>query len=243
MKVLLLGANGYLGPHVVKALESSHELLLTDIKPPQSPTDHEFRQVDITSPDQVMNAAEGRDAIINLAVVRNHRKVAFDVNTLGCRNVMLAAVKHGIRRVLNSGPHFTVAGPAYEDFDFHLTPDAPAQPGINLYAHSKSLGQEICRIFTENHDIWVQDFLFFVLRDPSELSPGAINTPYVVSWADAGEVFRLGLEIDLAKLPSKCEEFFILGDMPHGKFDNDRAKKVLGFRPKDDLSVLWQRPK
>lgn len=241
MKVLLLGANGYLGPHVVKALESSHDLLLTDIKPPPSPTDHAFRTVDITSLDQVTEAAAGCDAIVNLAVLRNHRKIAFDVNTIGCYNTMLAAVKHGIRRVINTGPHFTVAGSAYEGFDFHLTPDAPPQSGVNLYAHSKSLGQEICRIFTEHHDIWVQDYLFFNFQDASALKPGSIGAPFVVSWADAGEAFRLGLEIDLARLPSKCEVFFILSDMPHGKFLNDRAKQILGFQPKDDLSVLWRR--
>ena len=241
MKVLLLGANGYLGPHVVKALESSHELLLTDIKPPASPTNHEFRPVDITNLDQVMEAAEGRDAIINLAVLRNHRKIAFDVNSLGCYNMMQAAVKHGIRRVINTGPHFTVAGSAYEGFDFRLTPDAPPQSGVNLYAHSKSLGQEICRIFTEHHDIWVQDYLFFIFRDASELKPGSTGPPFVVSWSDAGEAFGLGLEIDLARLPSKCEVFFILGDLPQGKFLSERAKRILGFRPKDDLSVLWRR--
>lgn len=246
MKVLILGANGYLGPHVVKALEEEHELLITDIKPPSSPpaspTRHEFRLVDITQLDQVARAAEGRDAILNLAVLRSHRKIAFDVNTLGCYNVMLAAVKHGIRRVINTGPHFTVAGPAYEAFDFALHPSAPPQSGTNLYAHSKSLGQEVCRVFTEHHDIWVQDYLFYNFRYADQLKPGAGGVPFIVSWADAGEVFRLGVKVPLDKLPSKCEVFFILGDMPHGKFLNDKAKEVLGFQPKDDLSTLWRRP-
>ncbi len=246
MKVLILGANGYLGPHVVKALEEEHELLITDIKPPSSPpaspTRHEFRRVDITKLDQVARAAEGRDAILNLAVLRSHRKIAFDVNTLGCYNVMLAAVKYGIRRVINTGPHFTVAGPAYEAFDFALHPSAPPQSGTNLYAHSKSLGQEVCRVFTEHHDIWVQDYLFYNFRFAAQLKRGAGGVPFIVSWADAGEVFRLGVKVPPDRLPSKCEVFFILGDMPHGKFLNDKAKEVLGFQPKDDLSTLWRRP-
>ena len=37
MKVLILGANGMLGPHVVKALEGRHELRLTDINDLDSP--------------------------------------------------------------------------------------------------------------------------------------------------------------------------------------------------------------
>ena len=42
MKVLILGGTGYLGPHVVKALESQHELRVTDIRPPAEKTRHEF---------------------------------------------------------------------------------------------------------------------------------------------------------------------------------------------------------
>ena len=49
MKVLLLGGNGYLGPHVVKALDREHELLVTDIKPPAEKSRHEFRHVDVAS--------------------------------------------------------------------------------------------------------------------------------------------------------------------------------------------------
>ena len=29
--------------------------------------------------------------------------------------------------------------------------------------------------------------------------------------------------------------------MPHGQFVNDKAKQILGFRAKDDLSVLWRK--
>ena len=242
MKVLVIGANGYLGPHVVRALENHHELLITDIKPPPAPTRHEFRRVDVTSLEQVSDAAKGMDAIVNLSVLRSHRKIAFDVNTIGCYNLMLAAVEHGIKRFINTGPHFTITGPPYEGFDYGLVPEVPPQSGTNLYAHSKSLGQEVCRLFTEHHDIWVQEYLFYNFREVTELKPGAGGVPFIVSWGDAGEIFRLGLDVDLAKLPSKCEVFFVLGDMPHGKFLNDKAKRILGFAPKDDLSVLWRRP-
>ena len=161
MKVLIFGANGYLGPHVVKALEPYHQLRITDIKPPSSKSPHEFRNVDIASLEQVRRAAEGMDAIINLAVLRGDRKLAFDVNTLGCYNMMLAAVEHGIRRVINTGPHLVVSGLPYERFDFAITPDSPPQPGTHLYGLSKSLGQEVCRVFTQHHDIYVQEYLFY----------------------------------------------------------------------------------
>ncbi len=61
-----------------------------------------------------------------------------------------------------------------------------------------------------------------------------------VSWRDAAEAFRLGLEIDLAKVLTRFEVSFILGDVPQGQFRNDTAKRVLRFRPPDDVALLWR---
>jgi nucleoside-diphosphate-sugar epimerase len=246
MRVLMIGANGYMGPHVVQRLAPQHQLRITDIQPApeairQAFPQQEFFDLDITDCDQVRRAAEGVDAIINLAVVRRDPRLAFRVNTLGCYHVMQAAVEHGIRRVINTGPHFTVAGPSYEGLDFAIGPDVPPHPGTGLYPLTKSLGHEICRAFTRQHDIYVQDLLFYILRDLRELVPAARGVPFVVSWRDAAEAFRLSLEIDLDRLPSRCEVFFILGDLPQAKFSNEKAKRILGFQPQDDVAVLWHR--
>lgn len=91
--------------------------------------------------------------------------------------------------------------------------------------------QELCRVFAQRHDIYVQDYLFDSLRDMASLTRSTGATPFSISWADCGEIFRLGLEIDLAWLPSRCEIFFFLADMPHGQFVTDEAKRILGFRP------------
>jgi len=242
MKVLILGGNGYLGPHVVQALESHHELRVTDIRPPAEKGRHEYLNVDVSSLEQVRKAARGMDAILNLSVLRSDRKLAFDVNARGCYNMMLAAVENKIRRVINTGPHLVVSGLPYERFDFGIGPDGPPQPGTHLYGLSKSLGQEICRVFAHHHDIYVQEYLFFSLLDTAKLTRGTDATPFSISWKDAGEVFRVGLDIDLAKLPSRCEIFFVFADMPHGKFVNEKAKRILGFQAKDDLSILWRKP-
>lgn len=246
MNVLILGANGYLGPYVVKALAPHHRLRITDIRPAPSSVrqqlaGHEFFDVDVTDAGQVLRAAQGVEAIINLSVVRSHPELAFRVNMLGCYHVMQAAVKLGIRRIINTGPHFTLAGPTYEGFDFGISPDVPSHSGTNLYALTKSLGHQICQAFAERHDVYVQDYLFYTFREAEQLKPGVGGVPFVVSWDDAAEVFRLGLEIDLARLPSRCEAFFIVGDTPQGKFLNQKAKRVLGFAPKDDVSVLWRK--
>jgi hypothetical protein len=240
MNVLILGGAGMLGPYVVKALAPHHNLRVTDVTRPEGDLPGEFVQVDVSSLEQVVDAAAGMDAIVNLSVLRQDRKLAFDVNTLGCYNTMQAALIHKIRRVINTGPHFTLAGRTYERFDYEIGPDIPAQPGTNLYALTKSLGQEICRIYSEHYEIYVQTYLFYNFRDPDDLVPGSRYAPFAISWENAAEVFNLGLSIELAKLPSRCEVFNVLTDMPHGKFSNDKTKRILGFQPKQDINGIWE---
>jgi len=240
MNVLILGANGMLGPHVIKALEKdNHSLRLTDInEKPNTP--HEYFSLDIADLEGVIEASEGMDVIVNLSVLRPHRQLAFDVNAIGTYNVMAAAIHHDIKRVINTGPHYTIAGPTYENSDYLIGPDVPTQSGTLLYAITKSLGQEICRVFTENHDVHVLTLLFYNFWYPDDhSSDGQDVTPFSVTWQDSAEAFRPALNIDLSSLPSKCESFFIFADMPHQKFTNEKAKRILGWQPTNNLANRW----
>ena len=228
-----------MGPHVIRALEGEHELRLSDVNDLEG-SPHEYRKIDAADLDAVVDAAEGMDAIINLSVLRDDRKIAFDVNARGCYNVMTAAVTHGVRRVVNTGPHFTLAGATYERFDYDVGPDIPAQPGTNLYALTKSLGHEICRVFTRNHDVYVIGLFFYNFR-PEESQVGQDLTPYSVTWEDTGRAFASALSVDLDTLPSRWESFFVFADLPHNKFDNEKVKRLLGWRPTQDLHEFWTK--
>jgi nucleoside-diphosphate-sugar epimerase len=241
MKVLILGGAGMLGPYVIPALDQNYDLRVTDIKRPPNEFRGEYRYVDVANAEQVMDAAEGMDAIINLSVLRPDRKVAWDVNAMGCYHMMEAAVKHGIKRIINTGPHFTVAGATYELFDTEINPDIPPQPGTLLYSLSKSVGHEICRVYAEKHDLYVQMYLYYNFRDPAKIEREREIRPFGISWQGGGEVFPYGLEIPFEKLPSRFETFFIFQDMPHGRFTNEKAKRILGWQPKDEISLIWRR--
>lgn len=241
MKVAVYGANGAMGPHVVKALEREHELRLSDVNDMEG-SPHEYRKINVADTDAVVNMAEGMDAIINLSVLRNDRKIAFDVNARGCYNVMTAAVTHGIRRVINTGPHFTISGATYERFDHNVGPDIPAQPGTNLYAMTKSLGHEICRVFTQDHDLYVIGLFFYNFCHPDEGSElGRDLTPFSVTWEDTGRAFASALSVDLKTLPSRWESFFVFADLPHHKFSNEKTKRLLGWQPTNDLHEFWTK--
>ncbi len=243
MNVLIIGSNGYLGPHVVKALKGKYNLKLTDIKPPPDGVKHDWEYLDVADLDNVARAAEGMDAIVNLSVLRHDRKLAFDVSTRGSYNMMAAAVKHGIRRVINTGPHFTVTGATYERFDHDINPDVPPQPGTILYALTKSLGHEVTRIFTENHDIYVMMLMFYHFRYTYPRADDERQfKPFTVTWDDAGAIFPLALDYPLDKLPSKFESFFVCADMPQRQFTNEKAKRVFGWQPTHNFENFWKRP-
>ena len=158
-RILLLGGNGYLGPPVVRELERDCDLRVTDVVPVSGP--HGTIQVDAGDYRQVRAAAEGTDAIINCPVSRRDRRGAFDVNTRGTWNALRAAVEAGHRRFVNTGPRFTLAGRRYLDLGLrHRRGDSTRTPGTGLYALSKSLGQEICRLFSEQHPIHVLTLIF-----------------------------------------------------------------------------------
>ena len=252
MKVLVLGGNGMMGPWVVRALEGRHELRVTDVNDPPAGFAHEYVKLDVGDLDGVVRAAEGMDAILNLSVMRHDRRLAFDVSARGNYNLAVAAVRHGVRRIVNTGPHFQVAGPQYEEWDFALNPDMPPRPGTRLYPLTKALGQEVLRVFAERHDLYVQTLLFCNLRQTDTLRgpegtpewhrvPGSDMWPFTTAWPDVGTAVRAALEVELARLPSRCETYFVLPDIPHGKFANAKIQRVLGWQPRYQLEPFWNK--
>ena len=115
MKVLILGGNGRMGPWVVAALAGRHTLRVTDVNDPPPAFAHEYRRLDVADGAAVAAAAAGMDAIINLSVLRRDNRRAFAVNLRGNYHLAAAAVRHGIRRVINTGPHYQLAGPQLKE--------------------------------------------------------------------------------------------------------------------------------
>jgi len=239
MNVLILGGNGFLGPHVVKTLENDYHLRITDITPIDSP--HDTRQVDAADPDQVMSAAEGMDVIINCSVQRTDRKIAFGVNTIGTYNALRAAVAFNMKRFINTGPRFSLVGPSYLDYDHIITEKIPPQPGTELYAMSKALGLETCRLFSEHYPLHVLSLIFSRFRDPTADPHNTDDSTLSISAKDAAQAVKCALEADLKTLDSRFEVFFITTDLPHGRFPNTRLRTILRFDPQDKLEAYWTK--
>lgn len=254
-KVVIFGAGGPMGAVTTQEISSSYILRVTDIRhmadiladnKPQAPgaplpiplgSPHEERLVDVRNLPQVIDACEGMDAIMNTTVVRPHPVDAFLVNTIGAYNVMRAAVAHKIRRVVHTGPlvqHLTGTGDYQWDYD--LPVDAPARPFDHLYIHSKYLGQEICRVFAGYYGLEVPVLLFCALYNPEVIKDGFAQ--FTISWGDTGRALRRALEV--TTLPSPYEMMNISADLPHARFNHDKARTLLNWAPRDGMESFWQ---
>jgi len=257
-KVCVFGAGGPVGAAAQAVLEKDYTLCLTDIRDvseiveenepqsagaplptiPESP--HEWRQVDVGNYDEVYAAAEGMDALINVSVLRHSLVPAFSVNTIGAYNVMKAAVAHGIRKVIHTGPRHTRLGFEGDYWpDFGVPDEAPLHPGSDLYALTKCLGGEIVQRFAEVHDIEVITFLYCSFRpaDGGGAADGSGVHPFAIAWEDTGDPFAYALRA--GRMPSNNEVFDIATDVPHGKFGTSKAERLLGWKPKNRFERLW----
>lgn len=258
-KVCIYGAGGPVASAATQSLKEHYELRLTDLGDvheirkgePQSKgapmpvlpeLPHEWRCVDVTDYEQVREAAEGMDALINATVIRPDPVLAFHVNMTGAYNVMKAAVACGIKRIIHTGPlhiHLNHEGDYWYDFDIH--DETPLHPGSDLYALTKYLGGNIVRLFAEANDLEVVTFLYcnFMPADAGENADGSGTGPFATSWEDTGEAFRYGLRA--TKLTQPYEVFFICADLPQGKYGSSKAKRLLGWKPKDNFERLYNR--
>jgi hypothetical protein len=181
------------------------------------------------------------DALVNCTVVRHDPVGAFRVNTLGAFNMMRAAVDLGIRRVVQTGPVLTLAPhPAGYTDDRDVDADAPPRPGDNLYFISKFLGQEICRIFSEQYGIACPNLLFSGFVNPAVAEErGVVPGPFTISWNDSGRA--MAAAVRAPHLPAPYMVLHILADAPHGRYRGDLARRILGWEPQDRLDTLWRR--
>ena len=234
-KVLLLGSSGHIAPNIIPALGQYYDLCLADLKP--HPDGLPTRTVDITDYKQVLEAAQGVDAIANFTVNRPHPVLSFAVSTTGAFNVMKAAAEVGIKKVLHTGPELVISDYGHE-FDIG---EVPQRPGPGYYSLTKMLGMEICRAYARTHGIQTICYQFNGLGPkPEQAVQGQDFPPFTITWEDLVQACRLALDIEV--VPDDYQAFNLHSYMGQGKYNIDKARRMLGYEPSEPVERYYRRP-
>ena len=232
--VLLLGASGNIAPYIAPDLARHYELRLADIAP--FPGDMPSLTVDVTTYEQVLDAACGMDTIMNFTVVRDDPVLSFHVSSLGAWHVMKAAAELGIGKVIHTGPEYVRR---HYDHEFDIV-DAPPAPGTGYYSTTKMCSREICRIFARTYRIQTLCYLFNGLGpSPQEPRVDSDFPPFTIVWEDLVQACRLGLEIE--SVPDDYQEFNLSSYLDQGKYSIDKARRLLGYEPQRDWTEYFRR--
>ncbi|MGE0710184.1 MAG: NAD-dependent epimerase/dehydratase family protein [Planctomycetota bacterium] len=119
MKVLILGGTGFLGGHTVRAFRAAgHEVAV--LVRPGSPrelldgVEVEWVEGDLRDADSLLRACQGREVVVHQAGVlslwEKANQLLYDVNVLGTRRVVNAALAAGVRRLVYTGSVGIYAG-------------------------------------------------------------------------------------------------------------------------------------
>jgi len=164
VKVLVTGANGFIGRHAVKALkEAGHEAITLD--------QEWYRAMDIAADiTKPLSPIPGLDAVIHLAAMASPKECdgspsrAFDVNVHGTHEVLKMALKSGAKKVV-----FASSAHVYDIPPMYFPTDELHPLRLNnTYTTTKLLGEELCRLYFENHGLSYTALRFYNVYGPGQ---------------------------------------------------------------------------
>ena len=157
-RVLVTGASGRVGRHVVDALVADNEVTVFDLAPPAQ--DVRFVEGDVLDLNTVREAIVGQDAVIHLAAidfgVPAEPEAYFGTNVMGTWNAVQAAREASIRKVvLASSVSAVGVGEMRPDFPPEYLPvdERHVMKPAHAYGMSKLVVEDIARGFALHGDI------------------------------------------------------------------------------------------
>ncbi len=227
-RVMFTGGSGKAGRHVVQHLvDHGYQVLNLDTKPLDNPKVRTL-VTDITDSGQVFNALSSYmglhefdpnlapqpvDAVVHFAAIPRIMLVpdneVYRINVMGTYNVIEAALKLGIRKVIIASSETTyglVFNHTHRDPEyFPLDEDYPVDPR-DSYATSKICNEKTAQAFAgrTGADIYAIRIGNVVEPDEYRLFPGFFAKPDFrkrIAWSyidarDLGQIIRLGIETD-----------------------------------------------
>lgn len=179
MKVLVAGAGGFIGGHLVSSLrKQGHEITAADIKPLdqwyQCFDDVENLSVNLEEKEACFRATRGCDTVYNLACnmggmgfIENNRALCM-LSILINTHLLMAAREFGVRQYFYASS--ACVYPDYRQNESAVTAlkEADAYPAMpeNGYGWEKLFSERMCRHFMEDFELDVRIFRYHNVYGP-----------------------------------------------------------------------------
>ncbi len=202
MKVLVTGANGHIGSHVVsQLLEQGHEVVAfvrkgSDLRGLEGLTP-EFANGDIKDKEAVAAAAEGCDAIIHMAAVyKTIAKTAEEIvepALRGAESVFYAAKQHGIKRIVYTSSVASI-GFSYDPNEIR-TGDDWNDEAQNPYYLAKTQSEKSAQKLALENDIHLVVICPAIVLGPNDFRITPSNQ-IIMDWLNGvGQSYKGGLSV------------------------------------------------
>lgn len=208
-RVLVTGASGRVGRHVVDALLGDWEVTVLDLAPPVQ--DVAFIEGNVLDLDIVRASTAGQDAVIHLAAidigVPAEPEAYFGTNVMGTWNAVQAAREAGVHKVVLASSISAVGiGEMRPDFPPEYLPvdEAHAMKPAHAYGVSKLVVEDIARAFALEGDMSITCLRPVAVIVESNLRRAVERAedpghPWLAAWVtgeDTGRAFAAALDHD-----------------------------------------------
>ena len=232
-RVLITGAGGTIGTSLATQHAGTYDLRLHYHHLPDVVADGvDAVAADITLLEETLPIAEGIDTIWHLAGDPNvpaSWDSVYAKNILGVRNVLEAAKRAAVRRVVFASTNH-VMGKYDQNSEWPVYNNMPQRPD-SFYGASKAFGETLGRYY---HDEW--DLEFIALRigwfRPTPDMTSDVGRAMWLSPRDCAHAFQCATETAV-----RHGVFYAISDNPNRRWDLTDAMLKMGYRPQDD----WTR--
>ena len=156
VKILLTGGSGLVGRTLAPLMRGKHKIVHLETRAPGDGLP--FIQGDLRDAKAVEEACHGVDTVIHIAALHGKAwmeagdEAGFDVNVTGTKNILEAAIKQRVKRVVFTSSIWA-AGHLPKKADYLPIDEKLDREPLEMYGLTKKLGEQMCRYYSVQYGL------------------------------------------------------------------------------------------